>query len=77
MSRLLILTVALMGIAGVAQAQSVPLDPNGRPFLGSRPQPSPGDGTREAPGPQPMDQKAQANSPYRGSVQHDTSFKDE
>ena len=77
-SRLAVLTVALMGVAGVAQAQSgPPLDPNGRPYIASPPQPSPGDYRREGPGLQPPDQQAQAASPGHGRVQHDTAFKDE
>jgi len=78
MKRLAVLAIALMGIAGVAQAQSgPPLDPNGRPYVTSNPQPSPGDYTRERPGPQRPDQRAQTVSPGHGSVQHDAAFKDE
>jgi hypothetical protein len=77
MTRLAVLTLVLMGVAGVAQAQSgPPLDPNGRPYISSNPQPSPGDYTRERPGPQPANQ-AQAVSPWRGRVPHETAFKDE
>ena len=78
MTRLVVLTIALMSIAGVAQAQSgPPRDANGRPYVTSNPQPSPGDYTRERPGPQPPDQQAQTVSPSRGSVQHDATLKDE
>ena len=78
MTRLAVLAIALMGVAGVAQAQSGPLrDPNGRPYVTSSPQPSAGDYTRERPGLQPPDQQAQTVSPGHGSVQHDTTFKDE
>jgi hypothetical protein len=78
MTRLAVLAIALMGVAGVAQAQSgPPRDPNGRPYVTSSPQPSPGDYTRERPGLQPPDQQAQTVSPGHGSVQHDTTFKDE
>ena len=47
------------------------------PMVSSPPQPSPGDYTRERPGLQPMDQQAQAVSPYRGRVRHDEAFRDE
>ena len=77
-TRLAVLTVAMLGVAGLAQAQSSPrLDPNGRPYVTSNPQPSPGDYTREGPGSQPPSNQSQAVSPGRGSVQHDTAFKDE
>jgi len=77
-TRLAVLTIALMGVAGIAQAQSgPPLDPNGRPYVTSNPQPSPGDYTRERPGPQRPDQQAQTASPGHGSIQHDTALKDE
>ena len=46
-------------------------------MVSSQPQPSPGDYTRERPGLQPMDQQAQAVSPYRGRVRHDEAFRDE
>jgi len=78
MRRIVSLTIALLGVAGVAQAQSSPpLDANGRPYISSGPQPSPGDYSRERPGLQPTDQQSQAVSPRRGTVQHDTAFKDE
>jgi hypothetical protein len=78
MTRLTVLTLALMGVASVAYAQSSrPLDPYGHPYVSSNPQPSPGDYTREGPGPQPPSNQSQAASPGHGSVQHDTSSRDE
>ena len=78
MSRMALMAVALMSVAGVAEAQSgPPLDRNGLPYITSPPQPSPGDYRREGPGLQPSDQRAQAMSPAHGRVQHDTAFKDE
>lgn len=71
-----VLALALVGAAGAAHAQA-PLDPYGRPYISSAPQPSPGDYTRQAPGLQPMNEQAQAVSPYRGQTRHDTAFKDE
>ncbi len=76
MIRYTLLAVALVGAAGAAYAQT-PMDPYGRPYVGSQPQPSPGDYTRERPGLQPMDQEAQAVSPYHGRVRHGEAFKDE
>ena len=77
-TRLAVLTVAVMAVAGVAQAQSgPPLDPNGRPYITSSPQPSPGDYQRERPGLQPPDQRAQIVSPGHGNIQHETTFRDE
>ncbi len=69
MIRLSLLTLAVIGIAGAANAQNV--------IVTSPPQPSPGDYTRQAPGLQPMDQQAQAVSPYRGTRQHEEAFRDE
>src|SRR5471030_407760 len=78
MIRLAVLTIALLGASSAAQAQSgPPLDHNGRPYISSGPQPSPGDYTRERPGLQPPDQQAQTVSPRRGSMQNETAFKDE
>jgi len=78
MIRTTLLAAALIGIAGVALAQSSPpRDPSGRPYIMSAPQPSPGDYTRERPGLQPMDQQAQAVSPYRGSCGHQEAMRDE
>ncbi len=75
---LAVLTLALIGVAGVAQAQSgPPLDARGLPYVTSGPQPSPGDYTRERPGLQPPDSQSQATSPARGSVQHGTASTDE
>jgi hypothetical protein len=68
MIRSTLLALALIGAAGAANAQYV---------ISSPPQPSPGDYTREAPGLQPMDQQAQATSPYRGMSVHQESFRDE
>jgi hypothetical protein len=76
MIRYTLLALALVGAAGAAQAQA-PLDPNGRPYVSSAPQPSPGDYTRERPGLQPQDEQAQAVSPYRGQRRHDAAMKDE
>jgi hypothetical protein len=76
--QLAVLTLALIGVSGVAQAQSgAPLDANGRPYVTSGPQPSPGDGMRERPGLQPPDSRSEAVSPRRGIVQHGTAFTDE
>jgi hypothetical protein len=71
-----LLAIALVGAAGTVHAQMV-VDPYGRPMVGSQPQPSPGDYTRERPGLQPMDQQAQAVSPYHGRVRHEEAFRDE
>ena len=70
------LALALVGTAGAVQAQTS-ADAYGRPVVSSQPQPSPGDYSRERPGLQPMDQQAQAVSPYRGRVRHDEAFRDE
>jgi len=72
MLRHTLLTLALIGVAGVANAQVV----NER-IIASPPQPSPGDYQRERPGLQPMDQQAQAVSPWQGRVRHEEAFKDE
>jgi hypothetical protein len=82
MIRYSLLALALIGAAGAAQAQMVQRyeiarDPYGKPFVGPPPQVSPGDYTREAPGLQPMDQQAQAVSPWRGTVRHEEAFRDE
>jgi len=71
-----LLTLALVAAAGAVHAQPV-VDPYGRPIVSSQPQVSPGDYTREQPGLQPMDQQAQAVSPYRGNVRHNEAFRDE
>ena len=70
-TRLALLTLALMAVAGVAQAQSGPV------LITNGPQANPGDYTRERPGLQPPDSRSVAVSPTRGSVQHGTAFKDE
>ncbi len=80
MTRLpLIGLAALIGFAGAAQAQT-PVDPYGRPYVGSHNyQPSPGDYTREAPGPQPADNytpRQQATSPM-DRPSRPSSFTDE
>ena len=67
MIRHTLLALALIGAASTASAQ----------VISSPPQPSPGDYTRERSGLQPMDEQAQAVSPYRGQRRHDESFKDE
>ena len=69
--RLAVLTLALIGVAGVAQAQSGPV------LITNGPQVSPGDYTRERPGRQPPDSQSVIVSPVRGSAQHGTAFKDE
>ena len=73
--------LALVSAAGAVHAQTM-IDSYGRPVVSgpvvsSPPQPSPGDYTREGPGLQPMDQEAQAVSPYRGTVRHNEAFRDE
>jgi len=69
MKRLSVITLALIGLAGIAQAQ---------PMISSPPQPSPGDyTTRERPGLQPMDQQAESVSPYVGTRVHPEAFRDE
>ena len=85
MIRTSLLALALVGVVGAAHAQTMQQyqrydmarDQYGRPFVGGPPQRSPGDYTQEAPGPQPMDQEAQAVSPWRGTVPHQESFRDE
>lgn len=82
MIRYTLLALALVGTASAAHAQTyqrydMARDPYGRPFVGGPAQPSPGDYTREAPGPQPMDQQATATSPYHGSRVHEQAFRDE
>jgi hypothetical protein len=67
-----LIALALIGIAGAAAAQPVQ-----HVIVTSPPQPSPGDYQREAPGLQPMDEQAQATSPYRGTVRHREAFRDE
>lgn len=69
MIRQTLLALALIGVAGAANAQDR--------IIASPPQPSPGDYQREHPGLQPMDQQAQAVSPYRGTRQHEEAFRDE
>jgi hypothetical protein len=77
-SRIAVALIVLVGVSGVAQAQSgPPLDPNGRPYITSGPQPSPGDYTRERPGMQPADPQSTAAVPRPRGGQHDTAFKDE
>ena len=71
-----LLALALVGAAGAVHAQTA-VDPYGRPVVSSPPQPSPGDYSREGPGLQPMDQQAQAVSPYRGTRSHEEAFRDE
>jgi hypothetical protein len=76
MIRCTMLALALIGTAGAVYAQTS-LDPYGRPMVSSQPQPSPGDYSREGSGLQPMDQQAQAVSPYRGHARHNEAFRDE
>ena len=75
----LLAALAVLSAAGGVQAQQMQIarDPYGKPFVGPPPQPTPGDYTREAPGLQPMDQQAQATSPWRGTVPHQEQFRDE
>ncbi len=70
-----LLALALVSIVGAAAAEDRPLDPNGRPFIGSRnAHPGPGD-YGYGPGPQPRtDQEATAPRSRRS---HETAFKDE
>jgi hypothetical protein len=85
MIRTTVLALALLGVVGAAHAQTmqrydrydVARDPYGRPFVGGPPQVTPGDYTQEAPGLQPMDQQAQAVSPWRGTVPHQEAYRDE
>jgi hypothetical protein len=64
-----LLTLALIGIAGVANAQQV---------ISSPPQPSPGDYQREAPGLQPPSpQQAEMTSSFRGGCGHREAMRDE
>jgi hypothetical protein len=72
MIRQSLIALALIGIAGAASAQ-----PMQHTIIASPPQPSPGDYQRQAPGLQPMDEQAQATSPYRGTVRHREAFRDE
>jgi hypothetical protein len=82
MIRTTLLALALVGAAGAAHAQTyqrydMARDPYGKPFVGGPAQPSPGDYTQQAPGPQPMDQQATATSPYHGNRVHEQAFRDE
>ncbi|HSI00982.1 MAG TPA: hypothetical protein VLA02_10295 [Reyranella sp.] len=78
MIRTTLLALALMGAAGAAHAQYViNPQPNTQYIVSSPPQPSPGDYTRQGSGLQPMDQEAQAVSPWRGRSAHQEAFRDE
>jgi hypothetical protein len=68
MIRSTLLALALIGAASAAHAQYV---------IASPPQPSPGDYTQQPPGLQPMDEQAQAVSPWRGKRVHEEAFRDE
>ena len=71
MIRRALLTLALIGTAGMAGAQA-------QQVISSPPQPSPGDYQRQAPGPQPgnpMDQQAQMMS--SGACGHQDTMRDE
>jgi len=70
-----VIALALVGAVGAASAQQVVVPRH--VIVTSPPQPSPGDYTRQAPGPQPMDQQATATSPYEGTVRHEEAFRDE
>jgi len=68
MIRLSLLTLALIGVAGVASAQ----------VITSPPQSSPGDYQRQAPGPQPAEpQQAEMNSPSLRGCGHSEAMRDE
>jgi hypothetical protein len=68
MIRYSLLTLALIGVAGVANAQQV---------IASPPQPSPGDYQREAPGLQPADQQADLGPAYSARCGHREAMRDE
>jgi hypothetical protein len=77
MTRVTILAFALVGVASVAQAQSrPPLDPYGRPYVSSAPQPTPGDPGTMAPSPRAMDAAPQM-APSRAMAPEQPAFKDE
>ena len=68
MIRYSLLTLALISVAGVANAQQV---------ISSPPQPSPGDYQREAPGLQPADQQADLGPVYGTRCGHQEAMRDE
>src|SRR5260370_2929328 len=76
MIRHFLLALALIGVAGVAYAQTM-----NQNVISSPPQPSLGGYERQAPGPQPaqpMDQQAQMAPSYgRGGCGHQEAMKDE
>ena len=72
MIRQSLLTFALIGISGVANAQMM----NER-VIASPPQPSPGDYQREAPGLQPADQQADLGPAYSTRCGHQVAMRDE
>jgi hypothetical protein len=84
-TRLSILTLALIGVAGLAQAQSpapaanTPLDPNGRPYVGAgNAQRSPGDpGTAPISGAKSQPAQSPDQAMGGGSERYATAFKDE
>jgi hypothetical protein len=68
MIRLSLLTLALVGVAGVASAQ----------LITSPPQPSPGDYQRQAPGLQPAEpQQAEMGAPSLRGCGHSEAMRDE
>jgi hypothetical protein len=68
MIRLSLLSLALIGVAGVASAQ----------VITSPPQPSPGDYQRQAPGLQPAEpQQAEMNTPSLRGCGHQEAMRDE
>jgi hypothetical protein len=77
MIRHTLLALALIGVAGVANAQTNVVPMPGHVIVASPPQASPGDYTREAPGLQPPDQQAQMTSPYQGRCGHQEAMRDE
>ncbi|MFI5002120.1 MAG: hypothetical protein ACHQK9_19735 [Reyranellales bacterium] len=79
MTRLAVLTLVLISVAGVAQAQSrTPLGADGRPYVGSSDwHAGPGDYARERAGPQASSDRTQAMSPRHDRDRHEATFKDE
>jgi hypothetical protein len=68
-----LLALALIGVAGVAYAQTM-----NQNVISSPPQPSPGDYQRQAPGLQPADQQAQMAPSYgAGGCGYQEAMKDE
>ena len=72
-----LLALAVIGVAGVASAQTNVAPMPGHVIIASPPQPSPGDYTRQAPGLQPPDQQAEMTSSWRGRCGHQETMRDE